>query len=69
MTPRAHSAKRSKPERMSVASAAGHIRAPWDTSSARTLGTPITPRSPKQPAGAEVIGPEAGLNHEAASSP
>jgi hypothetical protein len=51
MTTRARSAKRSKPQRMSVASAANHIRAPWDPCSARKLGKPITPRSPTQPAG------------------
>src|ERR1700691_107014 len=50
MTTRTRSAKRSKPQRMSVASAASHIRAACDPSSARKLGRPIIPRSPTPPA-------------------
>ena len=44
------SARRSKPQRMSVASAASQIRVLCARSSTRKLGSPITPPSPAPPA-------------------
>src|ERR1700722_15542611 len=46
MTTRTRSASRSKPQRMSVASAESHIRAVCDPSNARRLGSPIIPLTP-----------------------
>ena len=46
MTARTRSARRSKPQRMSVASAESHIRASCDPSNARKLGSPIIPPTP-----------------------
>ena len=50
ITARTRSAKRSKPQRMSVASAASQMRGPCAPSNACKLGSPIITRSQAQPA-------------------
>src|SRR5208283_207004 len=71
MTALTRSAKRSNPQRMSVASLAIQIRAPCARSIACKLGNPITPPSPPPPATPapvrhRILVPPSGSGHSAA---